>query len=129
MDKASQTNVLFGASDASLNKGHATHAWNISSGQLSDICSRNSSLSGSGLVDGLSTFLSSTRGELKGITAVTIMGHLLNDFQSTNLPISILCDTKSVQQKSQKISKHRLCHHHFPTIDLYLTQQGMAKQS
>jgi len=57
-------NILFGASDASYKHDQATHAWVISSGNVSDLASSNLSILGSGYVDGYAPHMSSARGEL-----------------------------------------------------------------
>jgi hypothetical protein len=61
-------------------------AWVLSTGLISDLKSPTWSISGSDPIDGFTPFLSSGCGELHGITAVSIIGRLLNEFQSTKLP-------------------------------------------
>jgi len=65
-------NTMLGTSDAALKKRRATHAWILSSG-MADIEDNNMHISGSGPVNGYIPDLSSGRGELHGITALTIM--------------------------------------------------------
>jgi len=55
---------LFGASDTSYRHSQSTRAWILSTGSVSDINSPLMSISGSGPVDGLGPFLSSSHGEL-----------------------------------------------------------------
>lgn len=59
-------------SDASFNDGRAAHAWILSSGDVDDIENQIMNISGHGSVNGYSPYLSSSRGELTGITIVTV---------------------------------------------------------
>jgi hypothetical protein len=63
------SNKLFCSSDASLKQAKATHAWIVSSGDITDIEDPKFNISGSGPVHGLPSSLSSARAELQGITA------------------------------------------------------------
>jgi hypothetical protein len=64
--------TLFGASDASLKEGRATHAWILSSGDINYIDNPLMNILGAGPAHGIPHFLSSAREELQGITALTI---------------------------------------------------------
>jgi hypothetical protein len=67
---------LFCASDASLKDQRGSHAWVISSGDVDDLSDPLLHIHGSGPVHGLSTYLSSSRGESQGITAIGIIVRL-----------------------------------------------------
>jgi hypothetical protein len=69
-------NNIFAASDASVKNKKAAHAWILSTGKVTDIMDPLLNLHGYGPVHGPSQSLSSTRGELQGITAITIISIL-----------------------------------------------------
>jgi hypothetical protein len=69
-------NNIFAASDASVKNKKAAHAWILSTGKVTDITDPLLNLHGYGPVHGPSQSLSSTRGELQGITAITIISIL-----------------------------------------------------
>jgi hypothetical protein len=75
-------NRMLGASDASFCQGNATHAWVISSGEVSDLETPNLHISGYVAVDGYSHHMSSGRGELHGITALSIMTDVLHNYHN-----------------------------------------------
>jgi len=83
---------MFGASDASFRSGNATHAWVISSGQVSDLEALNMTITGCGAMDGYSTHMSSRRGELHGITALSIMTNVLYNFHNFTGTVTAVCD-------------------------------------
>jgi hypothetical protein len=89
-------NILFGASDASYNHGQATHAWVMSSGNVSDLTSGNLSISGSGYVDGYAPHMSSARGELQGITALSIMSALFYQHFKLQEKLTAICDNQGM---------------------------------
>jgi hypothetical protein len=92
-------NYIFGASDASIKQQRASHAWILSSGQCDDIEDPLLHIKGSGLVDGLPSLLSSSRGELAGITAITIIAQLFRAYHSSKAPVSIICDNQGMVHK------------------------------
>jgi hypothetical protein len=88
--RISSNNNVFGASGASLKHDHASHAWIISSGDPSNIENPNIHKSGSGPVHGYYPNLSSARGELQGITALTIifkLTRLLHPIRNSNYSV------------------------------------------
>jgi hypothetical protein len=90
---------LFAASDASYKEGRATHAWIISTGKIADITNPWFNIHGSGPVHELSQHLSSTRGELQGITSFTIMLRLFFTVCNSSCSISAICDNRGVIHK------------------------------
>lgn len=81
-------NCLFGASDASLKDNLATHAWILSSGAVTDIEDPMMNISGAGPVHSLPYFLSSSRGELQGLAALSIIARLFMEFHADKFKIS-----------------------------------------
>ncbi len=92
----------FGASDASLKSGRATHAWIISSGKVDDINNPLLHISGNGPVHGIYNSLSSARGELQGITAVSTISYMLSQYYNRPIKISSICDNVGVINKCTK---------------------------
>lgn len=120
--RTADTSPIFGASVASLKFGRVTHAWIISTGNPSHITDPSMAIIGTGPVDGLPNFMFSSRGELQGLTVVTIMWSLLNSYHSTALPLRTTCDNKGVLKKCESMSFNSLRSHRTPNIDLYITQ-------
>jgi hypothetical protein len=109
MSHISTANIpLFGASDASLKDGRASHAWVVSTGTATDLCSSVMHLSGSGMVDGYHSNLSSTRAELTGLTALSIIIRLLSDFHSSSPHVIFSCDSQGAISKAQSFSTNRI---------------------
>jgi ribonuclease HI len=81
----------------------------------------------SGPVDGLPQKLSSSRGELAGLTAITIIAHLLRGFYSSNTPVWMVCDNQSVLNKCNSLPLNWFWRHCDKNFDLFLTQQNIAK--
>ncbi len=77
--KQSNKKKIFASSNASLRNGRSTHAWVISTGQISDLSDPNMHIRGAGSIHGHKNCLSSCRGELQGITAITIITNLISD--------------------------------------------------
>jgi hypothetical protein len=75
-------NIIYSASDASLKGGKSTHAWIISSENIEDISNPYNTIYGSGPVHGPIKDLSSFRGELQSITAISIIASFLSEFAS-----------------------------------------------
>ncbi|MFN9979486.1 MAG: hypothetical protein ACK53Y_06215 [bacterium] len=94
---------LFGACNASLKEGQATHAWILSSGNISDIVDDNMNLHGSGPVHCYPTHLSSSQGELAGLAAISIVTQLLLKVFSSPANVSVVCDNKAMVNKCNSI--------------------------
>jgi len=90
---------LFGASDATLKDGRALHVWILSSGKIGNIEDSGGHISGSGPVHGETQYLSSARGELQGIAAITTIANLLSKFHNQKLKVSSICDNSGVISK------------------------------
>jgi len=123
MNSSESTPVLMGASDASFHWGKATHAWVISTGVKYDITKPNKNIFGSGPVDGLPPYLSSGRGELHGLNAISIIADLLNTYHARNSKIKVVCDIKGIVNKCRTLSINSLSRHQDKNIDLYLNQK------
>jgi hypothetical protein len=61
---------------------------------------------GSGPVDGYFPYLSSTRGKLQVITAVTIIAHLLFKFHFIKGSVRATCDNQGAIQCATSVSFH-----------------------
>jgi hypothetical protein len=92
-------NRLFVASDASHKEGRSTNAWIFSTGKISDISNPWLNIHDSGPVHGSSQHLSSTRGELQGITSITIILRLLSTTCKAPCTVSAICDNTEVIHK------------------------------
>jgi hypothetical protein len=116
-------NTFFGASDASLHNGQATHAWVLSTGRASDLTSDNLSIYDYGFVDDSAPHMSSTCGELHGVTALSIITDLL--CQRANLlgKLTAICDNQGIVQKCNSTIAHSLHRQRDPNFDLLLTHQ------
>jgi hypothetical protein len=112
---------IFDASDASLKDDQASHAWIFSSGDIDDISNPMLHVMGSGPVHGYPPYLSLTRGELQGITALAIVTKLFMDFHSFHSPVSVICDNKGVVSKCSTIQCHSLRKQHDVNCDLNLS--------
>jgi hypothetical protein len=122
-------NKLFGASDASFHDGRATHAWILSSGKVSDLISDTLSIFGSGFVDGYAPHISSARGELHGVTALSIITDLL--CQHAHLPgqLTAICDNQGVVQKCNSAITHSLRKQRDPNFDVLLTHHHFKQKT
>jgi len=98
---SSSNNTLYSASDASVKDGRAPRAWIISSGNINDISNCNMHITGSRPVDGLPPFISSSRAELTGITAIAIITRIFLEFHSYTACIHTYCDNQGVTKKCQ----------------------------
>jgi hypothetical protein len=99
---------LFGASDTSLKDDRASHAWILSSGKIHDISTPLLHISGSGSVHGAPQYLSSSRGELQGLTALTIATKVFSNHFNSYPKSTFICDNTGVQRKNLKAIFH-LC--------------------
>jgi hypothetical protein len=77
----STTKTIYGFSDGSFKDYYATHVWIISSGHITNILDPTLFIHGSSPMDGHTHDISSSRGELQGQIAITIMTDLI---QSVN---------------------------------------------
>jgi hypothetical protein len=118
---------LYGASDASLKNGRATHAWIISSGNINDIEHPLMHISGSGSVHGATHYLSLSRGELQGITALTIIAKVIMEYFSSRIPSTFVCDNTGVIKRASQGNISSLKSQRAVNIDLYLTHKELKK--
>jgi len=93
---------MFGVSDALLKHGRATHAWIISSGKVDDINNPLLHISRTGMVHGIPNYLSSARGELQGITAMSIISNMFSQYHNKQIKTSAICDNAGVINKCAK---------------------------
>jgi hypothetical protein len=112
---------LFGASDASFKNGRASHAWILSSGNIDDIVDPDCHISGSGPVHSTPQYLSSARGELQGITAISIISALFAKFHNQALKVSSICNNRGIISKCTEGTFSSLHQNRDANIDLYLT--------
>jgi hypothetical protein len=98
---SSSNNTLSSASNASVKDGRAAHAWIISSANINDISNCNMHITGSGPVDGLPPFISSSRAELTGITAIAIITRNFLEFRFYTACIHTYCDNQGIIKKCQ----------------------------
>jgi hypothetical protein len=119
---------IFGASDASLKHGRASHSWIISSGDVDDILDPMLHISGSGPVHGLPQYLLSSSGELQCITAVSLMAKLLMDYHSYNCKVRAICDNSGMISKCSRPSRNSLKSQRIANLDLFLTQADASKE-
>ncbi len=119
-------NNIFAASDASFKTDKAAHAWILSNGKVTNIMDPLLNLHGYGHVHGPSQSLSSTWGELQGITAITIMSKVVSDLIGTPCKITAVCDNTGAIQKCSNGRFTSLRNHRRPTIDLYFTQHRQS---
>jgi len=121
------SNRLHGASDASLKDGRATHAWILSSGNTNDIEDPDLHLSGWGPVDGRNHSMSTSHGELHGITALPLMAKLHLQFHSSTASVEAICDNINVISCCSTPFYHKLQCHREANINLYLTRKLATK--
>ncbi len=127
INRISDSGTLYCISDASMKDGHATHAWIVSSGEVDSISDPTLTIFGSGPVDRYSQYLSSTRAELTGITAISIIVRLFVKFHSYKPKIQITCNNKGVIFKIPHISLCKFRAHHEANYDLFNTQRDQTK--
>jgi hypothetical protein len=105
----------------------ASHAWIVSSGEVDSITDPTLTIFGLGPVDRYSLYLSSTRAELTGITAISIIVRLFVEFHSYKPKIQITCDNKGVISKIPHISLCKFHAHREANYDLFITQRDQTK--
>jgi len=122
-------NKLFRFSDASFRDGRATHAWVLSTGKVSDLTSDTLSIYGSGFVDGYVPHMSSTHGELHGVTALSIITDLF--CQHAHLPgqLTAICDNQGIIQKCNSAITHSLRKQRDPNFDLLMTHYHFKQKT
>jgi len=116
-------NNIFGASDASFRDGQATHAWMLSTGKVTDLDSGNMTITGIGHVERYAPHMSSTRGELYGVTALSIMADLLCQHAGIQGSLLAICDNQEVVTKCNSTLCHNLRCQRNPNFDLLFTHQ------
>jgi hypothetical protein len=109
--------AIFAASDTFHKEGRSSHAWRISTGLVSDINNPLKHISGSGPVQGFHKYLSSTRGELQGITAITIISKLISEFLGPLCNITAITDNQGVIRRCSRCNYNFLRSHRLPNID------------
>ncbi len=129
IDIATTSGTLFGASDASLKNHQSSHAWIISSGSTQDIEEPLWHIYGSGPVHGAPQYLSSSRGELQGLTALSIVANLLSNFSGNKLRMNAICDNSGVISKCTKGLACSLRGNKAANLDLYLTQKHQTSST
>jgi len=117
---SSSGNSIYGASDASVKDGWATHAWIISSRDINDINDGDMHIAGTGPVDGLLPYISFSRAKLTGITAISVITRLFLEYHLHSASIQTFCNNQGVIKKCQSISFGKLCRHWDPNSDLCL---------
>lgn len=122
-----KSSILFRASDAWLKEGRKSHAWIISSGHVDDIMDPLLHIYGFRPVHGLPQYLSSSRGELQGITAVSVTVKLLMDFHSTSCKVKVVCNNTGMISKCSRPSNISLKCQRTANLDLFLTQSKVSK--
>jgi hypothetical protein len=118
--------AILAASDAYHKEGRTSHIWIISTGLVSDIYDPLKHISGSGPVQGFHKYLSSTRGELQGITAITIISILISEYLGSPCNRTAITDKQGVICKCARGNYNSLRSHRLPNIDLYLTQSWLS---
>jgi hypothetical protein len=127
ISKICSANFLFGSRDAPQKDNRATHAWILSSGNASDIDYPLFNISGSGPVHGAPLHLSSSRGELQGLTALTIVAKCFLEYFAMRCNTTFICDNSSIIKKGSEQTFHSLKSQRDANIDLYLTDQDFKK--
>ena len=120
--------ALYGSSDATLKSQCSTHAWIISSSQTDDISNRDKNISGAGPIDGLPSYLSSSRAELTGLTALVIIANLFMDFHNTKTSFYASCDNHGMIKKCSLYPSNRLRLRREKNSDLFLVHRIYSKK-
>lgn len=94
-----QSHAIHGDSDASLKDGKAAHAWVISPGLPEHLLDPTLNIHGSRPVDGYTPDMSSTRAEIHGIMAATIIAHLFLKYHSITKQNKLTGDSQSAIKK------------------------------
>jgi hypothetical protein len=122
-------NRIFGASNASFRPDKATPAWVISSVDVSDLETPNMTITGSGAVDGYPVHISSGRGELHGIMALSIISDVLFNFHNFNSDMTVVCDNQGDIKKCNNPLPNNLRRQCDTNHDLYITQRYYRKHT
>jgi len=120
---------IFGASDTSFKAGKASHAWVLSSGSVDDLSNPLQNISRGGVVHGHPSLLSSGRGELQGILALSIVADIFEMHHESTAPVTLICDDKGVTNKCITLAINNLRSQRNPNVDLYINQQHLTKQN
>jgi hypothetical protein len=79
-------------------------------------------------VDGFLPGLLSTRAELTGLTAISIIYCLLMEYHGSSARLTMVCDNQGAISKAQSFSTKKLRCHREGNIDLYMShRQAMQK--
>jgi hypothetical protein len=85
-------------------------------------------IEGSGPVDGDTTTMSSSRGELQGQTALAIISEcFLKKHGATDIPITLFSDNQGVQQCCSTTKIQRIGHHRKANMDLQLEHNKRSR--
>jgi len=122
-------NHLFCASNASYRNGRATHAWLVSTRKATDLEHPNLTIRGGGHVDGYSPHMSSSRGELHSLTALSIMTDLFCHHSQFNGTITAICDNQGIIKKCDTPKSMSLHRQRDPNINLLLNKQFYRKKN
>jgi hypothetical protein len=129
MDHLRETqDSLIGVSDASIIEGNGTHAWILTTSDTAHLEDPYMKIEGSGPVDGDTSTMSSSRGELQGQTALAIITKkLINEHNAHDIPITFFSDNQGVQRCCSNSKLHRIGHHRKANIDLQLEHNKSLK--
>jgi hypothetical protein len=83
-------------------------------------------LSGSGAVHGFPDYISSSRGKLQGVTALTVMTTFLSSYSKNKYKLLAVSNYKGIISKCDGRSYTSLRSHRQANIDLFLTQKQAA---
>jgi hypothetical protein len=83
-------------------------------------------ISGAGPVDGYQSYISSSRAELTGITAVSIMAKLFLEFHNYRSKLNLICDNQGMLQKCANVLPRHFCSHRAANMDLLLTHHSLS---
>jgi hypothetical protein len=105
-----------------LKDDRATHAWILSSGNIRDIENPLLHILGAGTVHGAPQYLSSSRGELQGMPALSIVMRLFMEFYSIKPKPTFICDNSGVIKITSHGRFSSLRSQRDANMDLYPTQ-------
>lgn len=127
IDNIPVNQCIFGASDASFQKDRGSHAWIVSTGNISDIQNDHRHISGSGPVHGFTHNISAGQEGLQGLTAASIISQLLMQFHRTTRKLDVICDNQGMTNQCSNISFISLRSHRESNVDLFLTHNNISK--
>jgi len=127
IDNIPTDKCIFCSSDASFQSTRGSHAWIISTGDISDITNSEMHVSGSDMVHGFPPKISAGRGKLQGLTAVSIITQMLLQFHCTNRKLDMICDDKGMTNRCMHTSFTSLCSHREPNVDLFLSHNKISR--